>query len=214
MSIKEKIKNSTKLKAIALYLLMPKNQHRPRLWVQWFWNSWKHKHGKGAVIRRRTRIDVLPFNDFKIGKDTLIEDFATINNQVGAIIIGDRTLIGISCVLIGPVKIGNNVLLAQHVVLSGINHQFENINIPINQQECTTAEIIIEDEVWIGANAVITAGITVGKHAVIAAGSVVTKNVPPFTVVAGNPARILKQYDQESKEWKKVQYHKLFGDEA
>ena len=74
MSFTEKIKNSDKLKSLALFLLRPKNQHRPRLWVQWFWNSWKHKRGHGSVIRRRTRIDVMPFNEFTIGKDTLIED--------------------------------------------------------------------------------------------------------------------------------------------
>lgn len=155
-------------------------------------------------------MDVMPFNEFTIGKDTLIEDFATVNNQLGAILIGDRTLIGISSVLIGPVTIGNDVMLAQHVVMSGLNHQFENINIPINQQTCTTSQIIIEDEVWIGANAVITAGVTIGKHAVIAAGSVVTKDVPSFSVVGGNPARILKQYDPESKEWKKPSDIKIF----
>jgi len=204
MSFSEKIKNNKRLKAFALQLLRPKNQHRPRLWVQWFWNSWKHKRGKGSVIRRRTRIDVMPFNEFTIGKDSLIEDFATVNNQVGPVVIGDRSLIGISCVVIGPVTVGNDVLLAQHVVMSGLNHLFEDISMPINQQKCTTAEIIIEDEVWIGANVVITSGTRVGKHAVVAAGSVVTKDVPPYSVVAGNPAKVLKQYDPKSKEWKRI----------
>lgn len=204
MSLAEKIKNNQKLKSLALQLLRPKNQHRPRLWVKWFWNSWKHKRGKGSVIRRRTRIDVMPFNEFTIGRDSLVEDFATVNNQVGPVVIGDRSLIGISCVVIGPVTIGNDVLLAQHVVMSGLNHQFEDISIPINQQKCTTSDIVIEDEVWIGANVVITSGTRVGKHAVVAAGSVVTKDVPPYSVVAGNPAKVLKQYDPESKEWKRV----------
>ena len=213
MSLKEKIKNSKRLKSLALHLLRPKNQHRPRLWVQWFWNSWKHKRGKGSVIRRRTRIDVMPFNEFTIGRDTLIEDFATVNNQVGAVIIGDRTLIGISCVLIGPVTIGHDVLLAQHVVISGLNHQFEDISVPINQQKCTTSEIIIEDAAWIGANVVITSGTRIGKHSVVAAGSVVTKDVPHYSVVAGNPARILKQYDPETKEWTKKIDKKKFMNE-
>ncbi len=208
MSFTEKIKQNKNLKALALYLLRPKNQHRPRLWVQWFWNSWKHKRGKGSVVRRRTRIDVMPFNEFSIGKDTLIEDFATVNNQVGPVIIGDRSLIGISCVVIGPVRIGNDVLLAQHVVMSGLNHQFEDISIPINQQKCTTAEITIGDAAWIGANVVITSGTKVGKHSVVAAGSVVTKDVPPYSVVAGNPAKILKQYDPDSKEWNRIIHKK------
>ncbi len=209
MAIIENIKSNKALKQLALKLLRPKNQHRPRLWVKWFWNSWKHKRGKGSVIRRRTRIDVMPFNEFTIGTDTLVEDFATINNQLGDVVIGDRSLIGLSCVVIGPVQIGNDVLLAQHVVMSGLNHQFEDISIPINQQKCTTSNIVIGDACWIGANVVITAGVTVGKHAVVAAGSVVTKNVPSYSVVAGNPARILKQYDPESKEWKRMEKKKL-----
>jgi len=65
--------------------------------------------------------------------------------------------------------------------------------------------IIIEDECWIGANAVITAGVTIGKHSVIAAGSVVTKNIPPYSVAVGNPARVIKQYNFETKQWLRVQ---------
>ncbi len=213
MSFIERIKKSKSLKALALKLLRPKNEHRPRLWVQLFWNSWKHKKGKDSVIRRRTRIDVMPFNEFTIGRDSLIEDFATVNNQVGPVVIGDRSLIGISCVVIGPVTIGNDVLLAQHVVMSGLNHQFEDISRPINQQKCTTDKIVIEDEVWIGANVVITSGTRIGKHAVVAAGSVVTKDVPPYCVVAGNPARVIKKYDQQSNVWIKVKHKNNVLDE-
>jgi acetyltransferase-like isoleucine patch superfamily enzyme len=212
MSFKDKIKNSKSLKALALRMLRPRNQHRPRWWVKWFWNPFIHKKGRGAVVRWRTRMDVMPFNDFEIGKDTLIEDFSTINNQVGPVYIGDRSLIGISSVIIGPVKIGNDVMLAQHVVMSGLNHLYEDVNISINQQPVKTAEIIIEDEVWIGANVVITAGTRIGKHAVVAAGSVVTKDVPPYSVVVGNPARILKQYDPESQEWISVDKNKLINE--
>lgn len=192
-------------------LLRPKNQYRPTWWVRWFWNSWKHKKGKGSVIRRQSRIDVMPFNEFTIGQDTLVEDYATINNQVGPVIIGDRSLIGISSVVIGPVTIGNDVMLAQHVVMSGLNHEFEDIHTPINQQPCSTAPILIEDSVWIGANAVLTSGITVGKHSVIAAGSVVTKDVQPYTVVAGNPARMIKYFDTAINQWIKVSKEKILA---
>lgn len=204
MSVKDKIKKSKKLKAIALWLLRPSNEHRPRLWVRWFWNPFVHKKGKGSLVKRRARMDVMPFNEFTIGNKTLVEDFATVNNQVGTVIIGDRSLIGLSSVVIGPVKIGNDVMLAQHVVMSGLNHQFEDLSLPISQQPCTTAEIIIEDEAWIGANAVITSGIRVGKHSVVAAGSVVTKDVPPYSIVAGNPAKVIKQYDETTKEWTRI----------
>jgi len=167
-------------------------------------NPIKHHKGKGALIRRRTRMDVLPFNHFSIGNHSTIEDFATVNNGVGAVIIGDRTRIGLGCVLIGPVTVGNDVMFAQNIVVSGLNHGYQEINMPPSLQPVETKPITIKDEVWIGANAVLTAGITVGKHAVIAAGSIVTKDVPDYSIAAGNPARILKKYNPESKEWERV----------
>jgi len=71
-------------------------------------------------------------------------------------------------------------------------------------QGVSTAPIVIEDEAWIGANVVVLAGVTIGKHCIIAAGSVVTKDVPPYSVAVGNPARVLKKYNPETKNWEKV----------
>ncbi len=204
MGIKEKIKSNEKLKKLALWMLMPANQARPRLWVKWFVNPLKHKKGKGSLIRRRTRMDLMPFHRFVLGKKSTIEDFSTINNGVGDVIIGDRTRIGISNVLIGPVTIGNDVMFAQNVVLSGLNHGYENINLPPSLQKVETKPIIIEDEVWIGANAVVTAGVTIGKHSIVAAGCVVVKDVPPYSIVGGNPGKLLKQYNHETKSWERI----------
>jgi acetyltransferase-like isoleucine patch superfamily enzyme len=197
------IKSSPRLKQLALWALMPKNQARPRLWVKLFLNPLKHKKGKGSLIRRRTRMDLMPFNDFSIGRDSTIEDFTTVNNGVGAVSIGDRTRIGLGCVLIGPVSVGNDIMFAQHIVVSGLNHGYQDINIPISLQPVETKPIIIQDEVWIGANAVITAGVTIGKHSVVAGGSVVTKSVAPYSVVGGNPAKVLRVYNAETKTWEK-----------
>jgi acetyltransferase-like isoleucine patch superfamily enzyme len=204
MSLTEKIKSNAKLKKLILWMLMPKNQARPRLWVKWFINPIKHKTGKGSLIRKRTRIDVLPFNDFQLGKDSTIEDFSTINNGVGDVIIGDRTRIGLGNTIIGPVKIGNDIMFAQNIVLSGLNHGYADINKPISEQPVETKLITIEDEVWIGANAVITAGVTIGKHAIVAAGSVVTKSVPQYTIVGGNPAKPLKYFNFETNKWERI----------
>jgi len=77
MDIKEKIKSNEKLKKLILWMLMPRNQARPRLWVKWFVNPIKHKRGKGSLIRRRTRMDLMPFNNFVLGKDSTIEDLKT-----------------------------------------------------------------------------------------------------------------------------------------
>ncbi|MCF6239867.1 MAG: glycosyltransferase [Bacteroidales bacterium] len=199
--LKEKLITYPKLKKLILYLLSPKNQARPRLWVKLFLNPFKHHIGKGAHICRRTRIDVMPFNNFYVGNDTTIEDFTTINNGVGDVIIGDRSRIGIGNTLIGPVKIGNDVRLAQNVVLSGLNHNYENVKKPIHIQGVSTKPIVVKNEAWIGANAVILPGVTIGKHSIVAAGSVVTKNVPAYSVVAGNPAKKIKQYYPKSGKW-------------
>ncbi|GAB2644221.1 acyltransferase [Emticicia sediminis] len=201
MSIISTIKSNPTLKQFVHWCLIPKHQARPRVWVTWFVNPFFHKKGKGTSICRRTRIDVLPFQPFNIGDYSTVEDFATINNGVGPVNIGNNSRIGIGNVIIGPVTIGNNVILAQNIVMSGLNHNYTNIEVPIYLQGETVANITIEDDCWIGANAVITAGVTVGKHSVVAGGAVVTKSIPPFSVAVGNPARVIKQYDFESKAW-------------
>jgi len=148
-------------------------------------------------------MDIFPFRHFVMGKRATIEDFCTVNNGVGDVVIGCDSRVGIGSVVIGPATIGDNVIIAQHVVMSGLNHSYQDVQIPIRLQKVTTKLIVIEDDCWIGANSVITAGVTVGRHSVIAAGAVVTKNVPAYSVVAGNPARILKLYNAESGYWEK-----------
>ena len=202
-SLKSRIKSNPKLKSLAIYLMTPKNQARPRLWVKLFLNPFKHKRGRGSSIYRKARLDVFPYNDFVLGKDSTIEDNATVNNGAGSLYIGERSRIGIGCTVIGPVTIGNDIMLAQNIVVSGLNHSYQDITRPISLQKQTTSMITIEDEVWIGANSVIVAGVRIGKHSVIAAGSVVTKDVPPYSVVGGNPAKILKAYNSETKQWER-----------
>jgi acetyltransferase-like isoleucine patch superfamily enzyme len=200
----DKIKSDPNLKKFVHYLLIPENQARPRSWVKYFLNPFFHKKGKDALIRSRTRMDVLPFNNFSIGNNSTIEDFSTINNGMGDVHIGNNVRIGISNVIIGPVSIGDYVIIAQNVVVSGLNHSYQDVKIPISLQKCTSSEVKIEDEVWIGANSVITAGVTIGKHAVVAGGSIVTKNVLPYTIVGGNPAKVIKKFNFESGIWEFV----------
>ncbi len=204
MSLKEKIKSSPRLKKWVHWLMVPSNEARPRAWVRLFVNPFFHEKGKRAIIRWRTRLDVLPFNQFSLGNDSIIEDFSTINNGMGDVIIGQNSLIGMANVIIGPIQIGNNVIFAQNIVASALNHEYRDINLPINQQKTITKPIIIEDDCWIAANAVITSGVTIGKHSVVAAGAVVTKSFPPYSIVAGNPAKLIKQYNFEIKEWIKL----------
>ena len=204
MSVSDQIKNSPRLKKFFHWLLIPSNEARPRLWVRVFLNRFYHQRGKGVIIRSRVRMDVVPFNSFSIGNNSMIEDFTTVNNGVGAVEIGENSLVGLGNVIIGPVKIGNNVILAQNIVASGLNHNYTDVMQPIHKQGVSVAPITIEDDCWIGSNSVITAGVTIGKHSVIAAGAVVTKNVPPYSVAVGNPSRIIKKYDDTRKEWIKT----------
>ena len=204
MSLKESIKSNRGLKKFVHWLLIPTNEARPRLWVKLLVNPFIHKKGKGAKIRRRVRMDVLPFNEFSMGDNTTIEDFCTINNGVGNVHIGKNTLIGMGNTIIGPITIGNDVIFAQNVVASGLNHEYRDVTKPIHEQHILTAPIIVEDECWIASNAVITAGVTIGKHSVVAAGAVVTKSIPPYSLVVGNPAKVIKQYNFTKAEWVRV----------
>jgi acetyltransferase-like isoleucine patch superfamily enzyme len=205
MSVLSSIQANPKLKKIAHFLLIPTNDFKPRLWVRLFLNPFKHSKGAGSVIRRRSRLDVFPFNGFALGKKSFIEDFAVINNGVGDVTIGDNTIIGLSNVIIGPVSIGDNVMLAQNIVVSGLNHGYQDVSIPPSLQEVECKKISISDDVWIGANCVITAGVSIGKHSIIGAGSVVTKCVPDYCIAVGNPARIIKRFNFTTREWERVQ---------
>lgn len=174
---------------------------RPRLWVKWLLNPLVFRHGKKAVIRRQTVMNVSPVNRFRLGTHSTIEEYTIVDNGVGDVIIGDYTRIGLRCTIIGPVQIGNHVILAQNIAISGLNHRYDDPQLPINEQGVTTAPIVIEENSWIGANSVITAGVRIGRHTVVGAGSVVTKDIPQYSIAVGNPARVIKKYDFDLKKW-------------
>ena len=201
MGLGNTIKSNPVLKKIVHWMIVPRNDFRPRWWIRNILNRFLHHRGRKSKVRFSARMDILPFNKFSLGAGSIIESRATINNGVGDVFIGDNSLIGIGCVVIGPVNIGNNVLLAQNIVLSGLNHGYENVDMSIRDHPTSTEMIEIGDDSWIGANAVITAGVKMGKHSIVAAGSVVTKNIPDFTIVAGAPAKSIKTYDFELKKW-------------
>ncbi|MGK0413936.1 MAG: acetyltransferase-like isoleucine patch superfamily enzyme [Polaribacter sp.] len=204
MGIVSKIKSNPKLKKFVLWSIAPNRNPRPRLWVRWFLNPLKHKKGKGATVRRRSRIDVFPWNRFDIGDLTTIEDFCTVNNGSGDVILGNRVRVGIGSVVIGPVTMGNGSGLGQHVFVSGFNHGFSDGTKNSSQQPLQVKPTVIGEDSHIGANSVVLAGVTIGKRCQIGAGSVVTKDIPPFSVVVGNPARVIKQFNHETKAWEKT----------
>lgn len=96
------------------------------------------------------------------------------------------------CLLQGKITLGNYVRIAPGAKLIGVNHGHADPDVPIFKQPHTSVGITVEDDVWIGASAVIVDGVTVGAHSIIAAGAVVTKDMPPYSVAGGCPAKRIK----------------------
>jgi acetyltransferase-like isoleucine patch superfamily enzyme len=173
------------------WLIMNQRDARPRWYVRLLAPLYQHR-GRGAKIYASVRMDTPPYRRFSLGRRSVVESFSCINNAVGDVIIGDHTRIGLHNTVIGPVNIGNHVNLAQGVTVTALNHNYDNPEKYIDQQGITTQPVIIGDDVWIGAGAVILPGVSVGSHSVVAAGAVVTKDVPQRCVVAGVPAKIIR----------------------
>lgn len=91
----------------------------------------------------------------------------------------------------GSIIIGNNVLIAQNVVIRAADHTHDRVDIPISQQGHTGGKIVIHDGVWIAANVVVTRNVTIGEGAIVAAGAVVTNDIPPYSIAAGVPAKLI-----------------------
>lgn len=102
--------------------------------------------------------------------------------------IGARAYVGGS----GKIIIGNYVMMAPEAVILTGTHVHDRIDVPMCYQGCKKLEVIIEDDVWIGMRAIILPGVTIGCGSIVGAGAVVTKNVPPYSIVGGVPARVLK----------------------
>jgi acetyltransferase-like isoleucine patch superfamily enzyme len=132
----------------------------------------------GAVLHVYNFRD-LPHAGIRIGRNSLIGEYTVIRGQ-------------------GGVTIGDRVYTSPNTQLIAVNHVFDDPDKPFIEQGITAAGIVVEDDVWLGANAIVTDGVRIGKGAVVAAGAVVTRDVPPHTVVAGVPARVVRQIDGSS----------------
>jgi acetyltransferase-like isoleucine patch superfamily enzyme len=157
--------------------------------------------GNQVIIEDGAEINCLTSNGMHLGDRVSIGKYAIIrpSNIYGGpigegLVMGDNSNIGpynyIGCS--GKITIGDNVMLAPRVSIYAENHVFDNPNITIKAQGVSKMDVVIEDDCWIAANAVILAGVTIGKGSVVAAGSVVNEDVPAFSVVAGVPARVIK----------------------
>jgi len=115
----------------------------------------------------------------------------------GKIEIGSNTTIYDHCELFAhkgaTIRIGDNVFLARHSAIMTADHIFKNKNILIKDQGTEEADVTIGNDVWIGYGTIILKGVTIGNGCVVGAGSVVTKDLPPYSVAVGNPAKVIKQ---------------------
>ena len=190
--IRAKFKSNPRLKRMVDWLIMNQVETRPRWFIRLLAPLYQHR-GRHAIIHHSVRMDTPPYRKFWLGDYSVVESFACINNAVGDVIIGNHTRIGLHNTIIGPVTIGSHVNLAQGITITALNHNFDDSEKRIDQQGVTTKEVVLEDDIWVGANAVILPGVTIGNHAVVAAGAIVTKDVPPHSLVAGVPAKVIRQ---------------------
>lgn len=129
----------------------------------------------------------LPHAGIRIGRDSLIGEYTVIRGQ-------------------GGVTIGDRVYTSPHSQIIAVNHVFEDRERPFTEQGITAQGIHIEDDVWIGAGAIVTDGVRIGHGAIVAAGAVVTSDVPPRSVVGGVPARVLPARSESETEEKNPVY--------
>lgn len=125
-----------------------------------------------------------------IGKNVNIEKGAMITSLMS---VGDNSGIGINAKMHGRVILGSNIMMGPECIIYTKNHAHSRIDIPMMEQGFEEEKpVYISDDVWIGGRVIILPGVHIGKGVIIGAGSVVTKSVPDYTIVGGNPAKVLK----------------------
>lgn len=140
-------------------------------------------------------LDIPLLNRVVIGEQCLISaGVSFVVTATGSITLGNRVYIGKSCVLASAIgiTIGDNTMLAEFVSVIDADHGVEKNGIPIRDQELKPFPVTIGSDVWVGRGSAILKGISIGDGAIIGANSVVTHDVPPFAIVCGSPARMIK----------------------
>ncbi|KDN75068.1 acyltransferase [Streptomyces olindensis] len=130
-----------------------------------------------------------------IGERTLVGRHVELVPQGGSITIGSDCSLNNYVVLYGAggITVGDGCRIATGVVIVAFNHGVDDLTLPIRCQPITARGVVVEDDAWIGARSILLDGVTVGSGSVIGAGSVVTRDVPAYAMVAGNPARVLRR---------------------
>jgi acetyltransferase-like isoleucine patch superfamily enzyme len=148
-----------------------------------------------AEVNCMTYRGIIAGDRVTIGKHAIIRPTNIYGSAIGeGLKIGNNSSIGpysyIGCS--GFIEIGDNVMMSPRVSIYAENHLFDHPELTIKEQGVKREFVKIEDDCWIAANTIILAGVTIGRGSVIAAGSVVTKDVPPYSIVGGVPAKVIK----------------------
>ena len=150
--------------------------------------------GDNVEINALSRSGVQIGSNFSIHRNSVIDCTGVLRSLGEGLTIGDNVGIAQNCFIQvrGMVAIGSNVIFGPNVSIFSENHNFDDRDLPVSVQGETRKGVIIEDGVWLGSHVIVLDGVTVGKNSIVAAGSVVSKDVPPYSIVGGIPAKILK----------------------
>ena len=163
-----------------------------------------------SSISLRARLDVIPRaphherHKLSLGRNSLIETLCAVCTWHGDVILEDGASLGIGSVVMGPVLIGKDSACSQYCFISGQSHLYEDVSKNFMRQGVKKGQVVIGKNVWVGANSVILPGVKIGDNSVIGTGSIVIKDIPSYSVAVGNPAKVIKKYDSETKQWKRV----------
>lgn len=148
----------------------------------------------GACLRALSREGIALGRNVTIARGAVLACTGVITELGVGLAIGDRSAVGAGAFLgaQGGLTIGDDVLLGPGVRVFTENHAYDALDVPIRAQGTRRAHVTIEDDCWVGAGVTILAGVRVGRGSVLAAGAVVTRDVPPYSVMAGVPARVLR----------------------
>ena len=153
----------------------------------------RHAFARGVV--HGNALQMLRSGRLEVGAHVLFEPGVWITSDTGRITIGGGTVLnlGVMVAAVERVEIGEHCLFANGCLVTDGDHRTDDHETPMPWQGFTTkGPVVIGDNVWLGAHVVVTSGVTIGRRSVIGANSVVTRDVPPFSVAAGAPARVLK----------------------
>lgn len=144
-------------------------------------------HGNALQMLREGRLTV--------GPHALFEPGVWLTSATGRIRIGSGAILNLNVMVaaVERTEVGDHCMLANGCLLTDGDHRFDDFDVPVPWQGFTTkGPTILEDNVWLGANVVVTSGVRIGRRSVIGANSVVTQDVPPFSIAAGAPAKVVK----------------------